>query len=304
MISVIVPVYNTEPYLRRCVDSILSQTFTDFELLLIDDGSTDRSDAICDEYAVKDERVRVFHKENGGVSSARNLGLDEAKGEWITFVDSDDELLKNALDILYSNISSNAALIISNTRFEGFISRKTFINELFMHRLLSLCGNLYKKSVLIACQALNISPQFILGEDFLGNLKIALKTERIYCIKNNIYLYRENLKSVTHTKKYTLKIQEAFLDEIIKMMGDDLKEYEVSWYKFRLKTLEQLIASRVKISYDRPWIKQLVKQKIDCKLTMGGRIVKSIHSPIYCWFLFLLKKRLWVAKNIILKVFR
>ena len=89
-ITVIVPVYNTEKYLRRCVDSILAQTFTDFELLLIDDGSTDGSGAICDEYAKKDSRVRVFHKEIGGVSSARNLGLDKAYGEWISFVDSDD----------------------------------------------------------------------------------------------------------------------------------------------------------------------------------------------------------------------
>lgn len=89
-ISVIVPVYNTEKYLQRCVDSILAQTFTDFELLLVNDGSTDGSGAICDEYAQKDSRVRVFHKENGGASSARNLGLDNAKGEWITFCDSDD----------------------------------------------------------------------------------------------------------------------------------------------------------------------------------------------------------------------
>ena len=89
-ISVIVPVYNVEQYLHRCIDSILAQTFTDFELLLIDDGSKDRSGEICDEYAGKDERVRVFHKENGGVSSARNLGIDNAKGEWISFVDGDD----------------------------------------------------------------------------------------------------------------------------------------------------------------------------------------------------------------------
>lgn len=89
-ISVIVPVYNTDRYLRRCVESILSQTFTDFELLLIDDGSKDQSGAICDEYADGDARVRVFHKANGGVSSARNVGLDHARGEWITFCDSDD----------------------------------------------------------------------------------------------------------------------------------------------------------------------------------------------------------------------
>lgn len=80
-ISVIVPVYNAESTIRRCVDSILAQTFTDFECLLIDDGSKDRSGEICDEYAEKDSRVMAFHKENGGVSSARNLGLDNARGD-------------------------------------------------------------------------------------------------------------------------------------------------------------------------------------------------------------------------------
>ena len=90
MISIILPVYNAESYLRRCIDSILAQSYSDFELLLIDDGSTDGSGTICDAYAAKDSRVRVFHKENGGVSSARNLGLDNAQGEYITFCDADD----------------------------------------------------------------------------------------------------------------------------------------------------------------------------------------------------------------------
>ena len=103
IISVIVPVYNVEQYLPRCIDSILAQTFTDFELLLIDDGSKDKSGAICDAYARKDPRIRVFHKPNGGVSSARNMGLDNAKGEWIAFVDSDDwvneDFLANFVEI-------------------------------------------------------------------------------------------------------------------------------------------------------------------------------------------------------------
>lgn len=91
-VSIIVPVYNVKKYLRRCIDSILAQTFTDIEVLLVDDGSTDGSGAICDEYAQRDNRVRVFHKKNGGVSMARNLGLDKATGKWVMFVDSDDEV--------------------------------------------------------------------------------------------------------------------------------------------------------------------------------------------------------------------
>lgn len=103
-ISVIVPVYNAEKWLRRCVDSILAQTFTDFELLLIDDGSTDSSGAICDEYSARDTRVHVFHKSNGGVSSARNIGLENSRGEYISFVDSDDWIEPEYLECLFNNI--------------------------------------------------------------------------------------------------------------------------------------------------------------------------------------------------------
>lgn len=114
-ISVIVPVYNTEKYIHRCIDSILSQTFTDFELLLIDDGSKDNSGKICDEYAAKDSRVRVFHKENGGVSSARNLGLDKVKGEWITFCDSDDYVTNQWLKNFICN-SCDKELIVESIK--------------------------------------------------------------------------------------------------------------------------------------------------------------------------------------------
>ena len=99
-VSVIVPVYKAELYLPRCVGSILSQTFSDFELLLIDDGSPDCSGRICDEYAEKDSRIRVFHKENGGVASARQMGLDNAKGEYTIHVDPDDWVEPNMLEIL------------------------------------------------------------------------------------------------------------------------------------------------------------------------------------------------------------
>ena len=109
-ISVIVPVYKAEAYLRRCVDSILAQTFQDFEVLLIDDGSPDRSGEICDEYARKDRRVRVFHKENGGVSSARNVGIEKALGTWIMFVDADDWLCADTISYC-SSFFSEADLI-------------------------------------------------------------------------------------------------------------------------------------------------------------------------------------------------
>ena len=111
LISIIVPVYNAEKTLNRCVDSILNQTIQDWELLLIDDGSTDRSGELCDKYAAKDQRIKVVHKKNGGVSSARNLGLDHAKGEWITFCDSDDFVYPNWLKNYVDNISEGIDLV-------------------------------------------------------------------------------------------------------------------------------------------------------------------------------------------------
>lgn len=105
-ISLVVPVYNSEKYLHRCIDSILAQTFTDFELLLIDDGSTDKSGKISDDYANLDKRVKVFHKKNGGVSSARNLGLDNASGDFVWFIDSDDWIQNMAMQFLLQKMSA------------------------------------------------------------------------------------------------------------------------------------------------------------------------------------------------------
>lgn len=100
MLSVIVPVYNVEKYLHKCLDSILAQTERDFELILVDDGSSDASPSICDSYALKDDRIKVIHKPNGGVSSARNIGLDVAKGDYVTFIDSDDWVAPDYLEKL------------------------------------------------------------------------------------------------------------------------------------------------------------------------------------------------------------
>ena len=112
-ISIIVPVYNVEKFLPRCLDSIIGQTFKDWECLVIDDGSTDASGAICDEYALKDNRIKVFHKDNGGVSTARNLGLDNASGEWIAFCDSDDSVESNWLDLTYAlGIKEQTQLVV------------------------------------------------------------------------------------------------------------------------------------------------------------------------------------------------
>ena len=101
LISIIVPVYKVEPFLRRCIDSILAQTYTNLEIILVDDGSPDNCGLICDEYAAKDSRIKVIHKENGGVSIARNCGLDSSNGDYIVFIDSDDFVAKKHIENLF-----------------------------------------------------------------------------------------------------------------------------------------------------------------------------------------------------------
>ena len=109
LLSIIVPVYKVENYLQKCIDSILAQTFTDFELILVDDGSPDGCPALCDAAAAKDARVRVIHQKNGGLSAARNAGLDVARGAWIGFVDSDDYIAPEMYEKLYRAVQSTGA---------------------------------------------------------------------------------------------------------------------------------------------------------------------------------------------------
>ncbi len=160
MISIIVPVYKAEKYLHRCVDSIFAQTFTDWELLLIDDGSPDKSGIICDEYAKRDNRIRVFHKENGGVSSARQKGQDEAQGEYTIHVDPDDWVEPTMLEELYNKAKEdNCDMVIcdyyqNKDNSQIYVKQKptcldpiTVLSELFQQ----LHGSCWNKLVRRAC---------------------------------------------------------------------------------------------------------------------------------------------------------
>lgn len=167
MISIIIPVYNVEKFLPQCLDSIIAQTYKDFEVILVDDGTPDNSGAICDEYVMKDFRFKVVHQENAGVSSARNKGIELAKGEWITFIDSDDWIEPTYLANFKLEDSSNVDLIIQGlvyydnrdghyfnpwTFSECILQKENFQHDFTEYRLLEAgfpIGKAYKKSLLI-----------------------------------------------------------------------------------------------------------------------------------------------------------
>lgn len=129
-ITIIVPVYDVEKYINRCVDSILNQTFTDFECILVDDGSPDNCGKICDEYAKKDKRIKVIHKPNGGLSDARNAGIDIAMGEYLSFIDSDDWIHPQMLEILYEGIKKSNVLLSVCAYEEIKNERETYFKKI------------------------------------------------------------------------------------------------------------------------------------------------------------------------------
>ena len=211
-ISVIVPVYNAEKYLRRCIDSILNQTFTDFEVLLINDGSTDSSGAICDEYAKQDSRVRVFHKENGGVSSARQLGVDKAVGIYSIHIDSDDWISEEMLFAMYNSACENNSDIVlcdyikeskNNSFYYSYVPSGEYGRDLYKDLMLrvlpgSCCNKLVKHS-LYSKYKIEFPRNINFGEDWFVNCLIAYYAKKISHIKQGMYHYVQNNNSIMHT---------------------------------------------------------------------------------------------------------
>ena len=293
LVSIIVPVYNTDKYLKRCIDSILSQKYTDFELLLIDDGSTDRSGAICDEYAKMDSRIRVFHKVNGGVSSARNLGLEHAQGEWVAFVDSDDRVEETFLLTMSGNVSNQVDLIVTSASDNTYIEPKDYINRILMRELPpQIWGKLYRRRVLDG--ALSLPRDIFWGEDLISNLLVGLNLqENVRLIDECLYNYNINETSISNSRQSSLEYEEYFLNVLQSRMG----KYNVERYKnalnyTKLYILEDLIVCRQKVNYSAFWIKDLIDWSQGQILTFRQKIVLLIKNNTICRYILALDRRL------------
>ena len=211
-ISIIIPIYNVESYLRKCLDSIIEQSFPYFELLLINDGSTDASAHICQEYVEKDDRIRYFEKENGGVSSARNFGIKHSRGEYIIFIDSDDWVEPNYLEILYKTMKELEGDIVVTNYYTFREEDAMFLfhvaetneplvfqpNDSFFNYMFSTFGTdiawgsswskLFKKSLF---DRLYFSEDISWAEDFDLMYKLFLISERIIYLHKAPYCYRD-----------------------------------------------------------------------------------------------------------------
>lgn len=297
-ISVIVPVYNTEKYLRRCIDSILAQTFTDFELLLIDDGSKDSSGAICDEYAAKDSRVRVFHKENGGVSSARNVGLDNAKGEWITFVDADDWIEPPFLDnlIFHSGYDLVMSYYVADG-WKGWVS-KPYQNEVFtysripvfLERYLISCNVPWCKLIrrnLIEYHAIRFDVRYSYGEDTLFIMDCMRYVKNIAIDGRQLYHYDcTNVNSLSN-KKIDIDVQLELIDSIAKHINFISASFK--WDSAITKnSIIRLISNRL-FNYEtccsKSDLKKICLNKNVINIINDKSLKKSVKRKLFDWLI-------------------
>lgn len=213
LITVVVPIYNVEKYIHRCIDSIINQTYKDLEIILIDDDSPDNCPKICDEYVKKDDRIRVIHKKNGGLSDARNTGIKNAHGKYITFIDSDDWIPKDSIRILYEYLLKNDADIASGFLKETYIyeddvdytnlictsyDKKAALECLFyLHNFSnSASGKLYKTQLFNDIRY----PKGKLYEDLGTTYKIFAKANKCISIDKIVYYYFQNEYSIVHSK--------------------------------------------------------------------------------------------------------
>lgn len=250
LVSIIVPVFNVEKYLRQCLDSILGQTFNQFEVIIVNDGSTDNSGAICQEYEARDNRIVYLEKENGGVSEARNLGLDFATSEYIIFIDSDDWIEPTYVEVLYEKIEEYQADIVfenytsfndedsnfyfhmSNDYYEEIYDNYSVMNLLNDSResknaaLIVPWAKIYRKEILNDLHF----PLARTGEDALFNLKVFLKSEKIVYIHKGSYIYRHRGESLSRNWTVdwfneSLLIQEERLS-MLATLGYPLRAYK------------------------------------------------------------------------------
>lgn len=244
-ISIIIPVYNAEKYLHRCLKALLNQTHQDFDIIIINDGSKDKSGEICDQYASDDSRITVFHKSNEGVSATRNLGIAKAESEWITFVDADDIVLENYLSDLVNSIDDNVDMIVAAVEqlrddqksktlvrsYEGIIKKndfQTLIEKLLIVNFGYVYSILYRKSI-ITENDIKFDTRLAQSEDMLFILDYMLYVKNdVKCVPSANYQYIMDVPNSGSKKKVSPESINLQLSSIYEMIA---KRYKISDFK-------------------------------------------------------------------------
>ena len=257
-ISIIVPIYNVESCLRRCIDSILNQTFSDYELILVDDGSTDQSGMICDEYAETDARVHVIHQRNSGVSAARNRGLDASNGQYIMFCDGDDYVSSQWASFLYQTILENPDDFVCCNVVKNQLNEETFESlnnddietltyfELFKKGLSPYSVNKIYKNQTLKEQSIRFDEQIKYSEDVKFNVAYCKTCKQILLVNRELYCYLDTESSASNRYKadaFSLNFL-PFTCRLPLIDQTDLPEYCDIWFYMFYHLFDNVFDSR------------------------------------------------------------
>ena len=256
-ISVIIPVYKTEQFVEECVNSVLQQTFLDFEIILVNDGSPDKSGEICERVKERDKRIRVLHQENQGVTRARANGVSSAQGEWICFVDSDDTLPANALELLVSATHNHTDIVV------GFLNECPYIPEKMSvekYRENCITGRfinsapfpkLFRRILFSNSFIFDIPRSIIKGEDMLMNIRLAFMTDKdVYLIPHKVSNYRIHAESCMQCFQPTTDYEENYHIERKKSIPKEVyKQYQPYCIQSQLQALREIL----KYNYNKNW---------------------------------------------------
>ncbi len=317
LLSVIVPVYNAEKYLRRCIESILNQTLSDLELILVDDGSPDNSGSICDEYAKKDDRVKVIHKENGGAASARNAGLDLAEGKYIGFCDSDDYvdcdmyetlislMVKNNLSTIecLANVYDNRGTLVESEKRDKeliIINEEDSIRNVFLH-----IGSVHMATRITTSEIIkNIRiPEGKRVEDFYFTIELLTKTKGTAIYNFPFYNYILSDNSVTRTPGGSIYLDAIyFCEKAVKFLSSQKYTLEPEQEYFLFKKYYLLFISCTKKEISK-FKKELLKYKKHLQKNIKKVLKNSFLSRKEKFVLWLstisinLSRILYIIKN-------
>lgn len=297
LISIIIPIYNVEKYLEKCLDSVIKQTYDNIEIILIDDGSEDKSKQICDDYAKIDNRIKVIHKKNEGVSKARNIGIDTSKGEFITFIDSDDYIDKNYIEELYKLcIKNNSDIAICGVKDEDYdgnivhvsnkiikkLNKREILIELLNEKyFFSVCwAKLYKKSKI---GNIRFNEMMKIAEDFDFLYKLLDNINVVYVDTTKI-LYHFLLREGSATRngfnenwKKEIQLCEKIINDVSKKY-EDIKDYAVKRY-FRVVMTCMLI--ELKTTNNQETISYLKHKLVKFKIEIQNNFLISKKQKIF-----------------------
>ena len=247
LIGIIVPVYKTEKYVAECIESILAQTYTEFRLILVDDGSPDDAGKICDEYAKKDNRITVIHQENAGVTRARARGVEVANDcEWITFVDSDDTIIPHALEKLFAYTSKDTNIVFSDSNKKDVMPLNSISIDIVNYRKLIITNNfcepwgkLFRKE-LFNQHVFDIPRNIIIAEDLIMNLRLAFNTNKNVSVTHEqTYNYREYAESTFQSfSKTPENEQDIHIQKLLSIPIEQRSEYIKSTIELRVMTFK------------------------------------------------------------------